>query len=634
MNTTSHSFHSLKSLRCLITLSNFLSSFFFVDVVHCLDAGSQHRLSYYTNMQQASGLSCCLYGHSAVVYGGKHNRWIYYLDLLTLEWQADACGGTAVPPPTLFHAAVMYDRFLYVCGGATLAEAAEDGGLPNVRPQVAYRSMRPLRMYRLDLAQLEWELVDVSGAIPTDRSHHAMALAGGGGASSTISSSSPSTLVMLGGKPIGQTFTTQQLQQHFERVSFFDPFVLDLKTNVWRRVDMTTDAVPRLWGHTMCCVDNGAGSFGFGAGGISTVSFIVHGGVALTLDEVRDGDDSTALPLADINNNTYVLNVDSRSCTVFPPREGELHPPPRLLHNALMRGRGELVVLGGLVLDTTASSVLTPTLEMWSWSPASGVWRPAPFCYDEDHVPPPPPYPFSKFCSLVYGETVVVVSTDMAMVHLYDGARWTSMPCVPPAAPFPDPDDLNPLEFIGNPFVAENLIADNHIIIAAAATPAAASHRAAGGQRQYRGEDDGHQQHQQEDIAQELQNAADDIHSMRSLVQSAVRAAASAGGTVSSPPLQSRPSGTPATSFSLSDVAHRTLRGIYPNSSISPVLATYATPLIDGVRRGGGGTLADIAKHSRRAVDPSSVRELLAQERETVRQRLSVRQDDPNKWHH
>lgn len=116
-------------------------------------------------MQQASGISACIYGHSAVVYGGKHNRWIYYLDLLTLEWQADACTGVA-PPPTLFHSAVIYDRYLYVCGGATLSEAAEEGGLPNVRPNIAYRSMRPLRMYRLDLAQLEWELIEVSGATP------------------------------------------------------------------------------------------------------------------------------------------------------------------------------------------------------------------------------------------------------------------------------------------------------------------------------------------------------------------------------------------------------------------------------------------------------------------------------------
>ncbi|CUF44551.1 Hypothetical protein, putative [Bodo saltans] len=583
-------------------------------------------------MQQASGISACIYGHSAVVYGGKHNRWIYYLDLLTLEWQADACTGVA-PPPTLFHSAVIYDRYLYVCGGATLSEAAEEGGLPNVRPNIAYRSMRPLRMYRLDLAQLEWELIEVSGAIPTDRSHHTMAIAGNNpNTTSTSSSSAPSTLVLLGGKPIGQTFTTSQFKQHFNRVSFFDPFVLDLKTNVWRRVDMPGTAVPRLWGHAMCCLDSGAGSLGFGVGGISTISFLIHGGVELLLDDGDDIEtttDSGSLPLAEINSSLYVLSVDAHSCTAFPPREGELTPPPRLLHSALMRGRGELVVLGGLVIDTSSASVLSPVLEMWSWSPNSGVWRPAPFCYDEDHVPPPKPYPFSKFCAVVYGETVVVVSTDMSMVHLYDGVRWTSMPCTPPSPPLPNPEETNPLYFIGNPFLPENLIADEISLSVASTTTNEQQQQSSGAFHRHAGSVDTTQS-ATDDVANELRHAAEDIHSMRSLVQSAVRAAHQQHPSPSSQQAIGERGG-----FSLSDVAQRTLRGVHPSSSLSPVLTLYANSLIDGIRKpNSGGVGTGNGRQGSAAVDPASVRELLAQERQVVRQRLSVRQDDPHKWHH
>lgn len=585
---------------------------------HSLSLLTSLSISSIRKMQQAAGLSTCLYGHSAVIYGGRQNHYLHYLDLLSLEWQVDRCGGS-IPPPTLFQSAVVSDRYLYVCGGTTISEAADDSGIPNIRPSIAYRSMRPLRMYRLDMAQLEWELVEASGAVPTDRSHHSMAIAGG-------AASSASSLVLLGGKPIGQMFTAHQFRNHFDRVSFFDPYILDLKTSVWRRVDLSeTHVVPRLWGHSLCSVDSGTGVSTL-AGGLSTQTFLIHGGVELSMD-VRDENSSdeealggnAQLPLAEINSSVYVLNVDTRTCTMFPPRDGELSPPPRFLHNALLRGRSELAVIGGLVLDSGTSTTVVPALEMWSWSPVSGAWRPSPFCYDEDHAPPPKPYPFSKFPAVVYGDTVVVLSTDLALVHLYDGARWSTMPCVPPSPPMLDDEDSHDQQakgrYLGGPFEASNLLPDDGQIKSSRLSTRDGASGAGEGEVAERN-----------DVEAQLQRATDDVDELRDLVHSAVRAAGRKKGDASSVVSSSR---AVPVGFSLSDVAQRTLRGVYPGASLAPVLGPYASNLVDDVTRFSTTDNTRAKLQDKRAIDPAGIRELLAQDRQKIKQRFSARLDDP-----
>lgn len=353
-------------------------------------------------MQRVSGIATSLYGSSVVLYGGRQRDQLWYLDLLSLEWHADVCEGT-LPPATLFHAATVYSRHLVVCGGLSLVEVAEQEGLPRPPSSIPYKSMRPISLYRLDLAELQWMHVPCGGSVPTDRSHHAISMVG-------------HSLVLVGGKPIGQSFSQGQLHQ-FESVGFFDPHVLDLRSNMWRKLDLAS-RVPRLWGQCVTPVDGGT-------------ALLIHGGFEIGLTDVGGAAaaDSAALPVAELNNDLLVLNVEASTCTQFASPPDLLAPPPRAMHCALLRGRGELVVFGGLVVDEHTGTTLTTSLDMWSWSPVSGVWRPVPFCFDVNANVPPPPYPFAKFPATVYSETVVVVSTDLTKVFLYDGARWNVMPC-------------------------------------------------------------------------------------------------------------------------------------------------------------------------------------------------------------
>lgn len=352
-----------------------------------------------------SGLSTCLYSTSVVVFGGQHTRYMWHLDLLGLEWSVEECTG-AVPPPVVYHGAAIHDQYLLVCGGITPDEAAAElQGMQLPSPAIPYSSMRPLTVRVLDLAQLTWSTWDCVGETPTDRSHHTVTIVNG-------------NLVLFGGKPLGKSFTNNQMLD-FERAGFFDIHLLDLKSRMWRRVTVDKDGLeplrgPRLWGHCAVSVESGApGSRG---------SLLLHGGFAVSVQSGGSDDD---MPVAELSDGLYVVNLDQKKWTQF--SVPEFAPPARALHCAHMRGKTELVVFGGLTVDDDRGEIVIPNTT-YLWSPVSGHWKQASSCYGDDIVRHMP-LSCSRFPSVVYGTTIVVIHFDLTSISLFDGAVWTTTPC-------------------------------------------------------------------------------------------------------------------------------------------------------------------------------------------------------------
>ncbi|ORC90902.1 uncharacterized protein TM35_000073260 [Trypanosoma theileri] len=272
----------------------------------------------------------------------------------TRVWTITPCTG-AVPPAHRYHTAVFFAQHLLVCGGEPLT--------PHAHTQ---STLMPY--YELVLDTLTWMRVDTFGAIPLNRSHHSCSVVG-------------ESMIIFGGKPIvcdarnHNDALTNERMDACDRAGFYDVFVLDIVSRVWRAVQ-PFGPLPQLWGHSSVVYGD--------------THLLVFGGLDVSqrktaaISKYKSQHHPHDPPIAKVSGALYVLDVHEMSWRVVLPetekgeeeKKEDLIPLwmqlPRAMHTALVDG-DNMFVIGGFRVDTHGKIVLLN--DMWIYNILEGTWN-------------------------------------------------------------------------------------------------------------------------------------------------------------------------------------------------------------------------------------------------------------------
>ncbi|KAH9579911.1 hypothetical protein LSM04_004174 [Trypanosoma melophagium] len=154
--------------------------------------------------------------------------------------------------------------------------------------------------YELELDTFTWMRVDAFGAVPLNRSHHSCSVVG-------------ESMILFGGKPLvcnrenPNDAGANERMDACDRAGFYDVFVLDIVSRVWRAVQPTGPAL-QLWGHSSVVYSN--------------THVLVFGGIdvsqreTVAISKYKNAHHPHNPPIAEVSGALFVPDVQEMSWRV------------------------------------------------------------------------------------------------------------------------------------------------------------------------------------------------------------------------------------------------------------------------------------------------------------------------------
>ncbi|ESL07532.1 hypothetical protein TRSC58_04777 [Trypanosoma rangeli SC58] len=334
------------------------------------------------------GASFTLCDDDVYAFGGGVPKIIWCLHLVTRTWYETPCTGT-VPAPRQNHAATSFAGKLLLCGGEPLQASST-------------QPPRFMSFYELSLDTYIWTRMDTFGAVPLNRSHHSCSILG-------------ESLILLGGKPVlsqDEGAVTDEHMNEFVRAGFYDVFILDIASRVWRSV-VVVGPTPHLWSHSAVVYGE--------------KYILVFGGMEVVTNDIvatsrhSNPHQQHEPPVAKVSNKLYILDVDQMALRLV-PHVMKYPTSPRAFHAAHVNGC-KMYVLGGLNVNRDGKVALLD--DLWVYDITNGKW---------DVMELPMRFPAAvRRLSFVYESQIVVVPSTTSMwymdVHEKVAARvWREVP--------------------------------------------------------------------------------------------------------------------------------------------------------------------------------------------------------------
>ncbi|RNF12276.1 hypothetical protein TraAM80_00424 [Trypanosoma rangeli] len=284
------------------------------------------------------GASFTLCDDDVYAFGGAVPKIIWCLHLVTRTWYETPCTGT-VPAPRQNHAAASFAGKLLLCGGELLRASSTQP--PRLMP-----------FYELSLNTYTWTRIDTFGAVPLNRSHHSCSILG-------------ESMILLGGKPVlsqDEGAVTDECMNEFVRAGFYDVFILDIASRVWRSV-VVVGLTPHLWGHSAVVY---GGRYILVFGGMEVVT-----NDTVAISRHSNPHQRHEPPVAKVSNKLYLLDVDQMTLRLISPAP-KYSISPRAFHAAHVDSC-KMYVLGGLNVNIHGKVAVLD--DLWVYDIIKGKWN-------------------------------------------------------------------------------------------------------------------------------------------------------------------------------------------------------------------------------------------------------------------